>query len=649
MGKSKPLIAADRQIALVLGAFVAGLYLRSVPLDLLPGDAGEFQFAAWNFGLAHATGYPLYMVAGGLWQHLWAIVGVSPAASLNLLSALYGGMAVALLFLLLVPTLPGTPLSRRLAAALAATFLAANPTFRSQALQAEVYTLQALLLVAVFWAAWRPPDSETPRAAATRFAGLAFVFGLAVTHHATTLLLAPALLLYLFLSQRDLWRNGRAWALGLPAGLAPLLLYLYVPLRSGPDASPWYHQRLGDGVLTLYTNTWPAFVDFVTGRSISVGFHDVPTALAGVPTVLLLWWAHFDWTGLLLVATGLFVLVRLRHWPVLSMTGTYFILLQVFNLFYAIGDIFVYYIPLYLVASIWIGFAGAGIGMGFRLDAPPATESEAVPASTGSQQLRTLLVLLLFFFPLQRWLTFSPATEQLKTDSAQARAGWEQILAAGAPQDAIFISNDRNEIVPLFYLQYVERRSLGHTGLFPLIAPAAPFADVGATVATALAKGAGQPVYLIKPMPGLEARFALAPRTEPLSEVIGAAAAAPPSRALDRVYGPMRLIGYDWTPTAAGIEIALHWLVQEPPAANYTTTIQLFNASGQKVAQDDRPPGGDFYPTSLWKPGETLVDRHLLPTPETPPARLLIGMYSAPDARLLAPLLEIDMEPDRSE
>jgi len=198
--------------------------------------------------------------------------------------------------------------------------------------------------------------------------------------------------------------------------------------------------------------------------------------------------------------------------------------------------------------------------------------------------------------------------------------------------------------VPLFYLQHVEGRGMGHTGLFPLIAPGERFADIGATLQTALADGADQPVYLIKPMPGLEARFALAPRTEPLVEVLGDAASAPPVHALDLEYGPLRLLGYDWTPTADGIEVALHWLVQEKPAANYTTTIQLFDASGDKLGQDDRPPGGDFYPTSLWKPGETLVDRHLLTLPEGTPARMLVGMYGSPDATLLAPPLEIDIE-----
>ncbi len=80
---SQPLTSTDRQIAFLLGAIVAGLLLRSVPLDLLPGDAGEFQFAAWNFGPAHATGYPLYLIAGGIWQHLLALVGVTPAYALN--------------------------------------------------------------------------------------------------------------------------------------------------------------------------------------------------------------------------------------------------------------------------------------------------------------------------------------------------------------------------------------------------------------------------------------------------------------------------------------------------------------------------------------------------------------------------------------
>ncbi len=84
------------------------------------------------------------------------------------------------------------------------------------------------------------------------------------------------------------------------------------------------------------------------------------------------------------------------------------------------------------------------------------------------------------------------------------------------------MSNDRNEIVPLYYLQNVDGVRPDLTGIFPLLTPEERFADVGATVATAL--GAGRPVVLIKPMPGLDVRFALTPLASPLVAVTGSAA-----------------------------------------------------------------------------------------------------------------------------
>lgn len=45
---------------------------------------------------------------------------------------------------------------------------------------------------------------------------------------------------------------------------------------------------------------------------------------------------------------------------------------------------------------------------------------------------------------------------------------WDAILA-DPPDNAILISNDRNEIVPLYYLQAVEGKAQGVTGIFPLL------------------------------------------------------------------------------------------------------------------------------------------------------------------------------------
>jgi hypothetical protein len=273
------------------------------------------------------------------------------------------------------------------------------------------------------------------------------------------------------------------------------------------------------------------------------------------------------------------------------------------------------------------------------------------------QLLGTILLLILFWLPLQLWTRYTPLVEQLQDESYAARTMWEGILAANPPSDAMLVSNDRNEIVPLFYLQTVENRARGNTGLFPLLAPDERFADIGATVQTALDAGASvqpnQPVYLIKPMEGLETRFALSPATSPLVQVTGPAAAEP-AISSDAVYGPLRLLGYDMQPAglltapSTGIltaTITLHWQVVDPLPGDYTTTVQLFDAAGNKLAQDDRRAGGDYYPTTLWKPGDVILDRHTLALPDNAqPSRLLVGMYGGPDAALLAPPLELELE-----
>ncbi len=234
---------------------------------------------------------------------------------------------------------------------------------------------------------------------------------------------------------------------------------------------------------------------------------------------------------------------------------------------------------------------------------------------------------LFLVLPLYLTALYFPQIDQ----SANQKAGemWAEILAAQPPDGAILVSNDRNEIVPLYYLQNVAGLRPDLTGVFPLLTPEERFADVGATVATAL--GAGRPVVLIKPMPGLDVRFELQPLASPLVAVIGAAA-QPPQFTADLAYGPLTLLGVDWVEADGGARVMLHWRVDAPVPGDFTTTVQLFDGAGEKLAQDDRRPGGDFYPTGLWKVGEVLTDAHPLAWDGgQTPARLLVGMYAGTD------------------
>ena len=652
---------SDRQIGLLLFALVLGNYLRTLAPGLLAGDPGEFQFAAWRLGLAHPTGYPLYMMLGWIWQHSLALVGVNPATALNALSALCAAVAVALLYRLMWAWLPGGLSLRRLTAIFTALLFAANPTFWNQSLIAEVYALHILFVVAILLSlgiraqepAGRDGQVATRPAPSLPSAIVpALLIGLSLTHHLMTLWLLPGIVLYLLWAHycapgaTVLKLHGAKEAIMVLLALGlPLLLYFYVPLRSGPAASPWYHQPLGDQVLTLYQNDWPSFLRFMSGRSISVGFRSVADAAAQVGFAMTQWRLHFTWLGLLLMGIGLYSLMAQKRWSILTLTLVYALIQQLFNLFYAIDDIYVYYIPLYLMGAIWAGFGVHWLASANWLQkfsssaAAPASSAPAPISASANSAANVFLPLVFLLLPFYLVRSYLPQVDQ--SEAVGARVRWEEILAAAPPANAILISNDRNEIVPLFYLQNVEGRAGGMAGLFPLIAPEARFADVGATIETALTAGAGRPVYLIKPMPGLEARFELAPGAAPLVEVTGLAAATDALVAVDLPFGPLTLLGYTLAQQGAEMSVTLHWRVDERLAADYTTTVQLYDANLQKVGQDDRAAGGVFYPTSLWKPGQILLDRHAVMLTGQTPTAMLVGMYTGAGIDLLAPPLEI--------
>jgi hypothetical protein len=96
----------------------------------------------------------------------------------------------------------------------------------------------------------------------------------------------------------------------------------------------------------------------------------------------------------------------------------------------------------------------------------------------------------------------------------------------------------------------------------------------------------------------------------------------------------VELTGYDLQEAvhAPGslLEATLHWHVLETPDRNYHTFVHLLDASGEILAQDDGPPGGDEAPVMGWLPGEYLTDTRTLRLPDGAADgeyRLGVGFY----------------------
>ncbi len=650
-----------------LGLALAGLllYLTTLAPTVLEADSGEFQFVAWLPGIAHPTGYPLYVLLGWLWTHLIPFGEV--AWRMNLLSALFAAATVGLLYQvahrLFRQSIPEAPaLAIGTAAAGTALIFAVTPTFWSQAIIAEVYALHALFVTAVVWLALRlvaRPGWTFSDPGALWLTGL---FGLSLTHHRTMILLLPVIVLFLWVSREKatpLTRSPSLWLRHLLLFLMPLLLYLYLPLIA--PTTPYTTLTLSsDQILTLYDNSWAGFWDHVTGTVFTGELQPTAAGWERFRLVGDLLWQQFQGAGILLAAVGLFTLAQRRRFDLLLLTGLSSLAFTAFNLIYFIGDVFVLFIPVWLFVSLWLGLGGLRVAheiaarfvriKGSHRDLLIFTEL-GPPFEQRVYRLITLTLIGLILGGGTIWLTLQNISLS-QADNVAARDRWLEILAEPLPTGAVLISNDRNEIMPLWYYQYVEQRRPDLLGLFPLIVTDPAYRTVGRVLDQALASG--RPVYVIKSMPGLSLKADL----EPAGSLYRATAIdSPPTTRLDIDLPPVtvttdrgesltetiRLRGYDVTPTSirAGqpLTVTLRWHVTHPLTTDYTSYVHLIDAQGQGLTQSDQRPGGDIYPSSAWAVGEQVRDRHTLTLPEDlEPGRyqLRVGLYYQPEPGVFA-------------
>jgi hypothetical protein len=192
--------------------------------------------------------------------------------------------------------------------------------------------------------------------------------------------------------------------------------------------------------------------------------------------------------------------------------------------------------------------------------------------------------------------------------------------------------------MPLWYYQYVEGLRPDLFGMFPRIVDEPTYANLGGLIDQALLSQ--RSVYLIKPMPGLEVKAQLVPEPEmsPLVRVSAPAMERPPLHPRDVVLaGVMRLVGYDQSSSSTRpgetLGITLFWQPQSEIEFDYSSYVHLVDDAGRGITQSDHQLGGDYYPTTLWRPGEVLRDSHVLTIPQdvVPGVyRLVAGMYRYP-------------------
>ncbi len=588
---------------LLVAAGLLPVYLGTMSHAVGAADTFEFQVVAPQLGIAHPTGYPLYLLLG----RLFSLLPFGAVAwRLNLASAVYAVIAAVVVFR------TGLALTRRpLPALVGAVALGLVPIYWSQAIVAEVYTLHALvvavalrLMVRLVVADGGRMTSHSPSSDRKTMVALAFVLGLGLANHLTTVFLLPPAAIAVAL---NLWPSvtGGSAAVGrrrsllllflqlLAAFVLPLLLYAYLPLRwSVVNGEPMGFSRFVDWVVGGRFQgalQWGAWLRDPARRQI----------------VARLFLDAWGWFYLLLAVGGLMWLFA-RQWRaalVLLITAAGF---TFYALNYYVPDLAVFLIPAHVVIALWVA-AGIG-GIGDRLGAWEI-------GRLGDWRASGIVAAALFMSAL---LPILPATgERWSTLDQSGRDGgepWARGVLGQQPARGAAVLADSEKIAPLYYLQQIE-------GLRPdldiMVLPdeAAYRAELDARLA------AGQPVYLARYLPGLEGIYHLR-SAGPLVEVSREPLIALPDGVTPAglTVGPLRLLGYKAETTAAvdpgAAGLTLYWTADRSLSEGEQSPVIYLRRAGGDVVVNGVHPAGDAYPVNAWRPGEVVPDYHLLPLPD---------------------------------
>jgi len=578
-----------------LAAFLVGLalYGATAAPGVQGGDSGEFQFVGYVLGIPHPPGYPLYALLSKLWT--LAVPFGEVARRVNLLSAVFGAAtlgAAAFAAARVFGRAAGIP-----AGLVAAAWLAVAPTWWGQATIASIrpttgFLLGAMLAALAAYGATRSPGW---------LYGAGAFFGLGVVHHVSLPILAPAFVLYVLAVRPRVLREGRVLMRTTVAALLPLLLFLYLPIRSA----------LGAEFDASHPTTPRAFLDLITARGFAGDMlHFDPLSAPRLEMGRQILLTNFGSLGLALaLGGGLVALVARPRWALL--TGGVALINLFISLSYRAPVIADYLIPTYVVLALWIGVLAA---------LPALLLSRARLGVVGVSAGLVLAI------PAAAYGQASWASFDLSHDTAD-EAFLRDAFAAAAPGSTIL--TDWYHATILWYGQLArgERRDIR----VDYVAPSGAEVPWLAKADAALADG---PVYAT----ALDQRLGAAhhlQRLGPLYQVLAIPSTdLPPGLTPSGVHfgDAIELAGYRIETPAAGEDVALTlaWRALRALGRDVSEFVHVVGPDGHVWGQRDGAPGEGLYPTSRWRPGEVVVERYGFAVAPSAPAGELqveVGFY----------------------
>ncbi len=416
-------------VALALFALYAASAPRSVALE----DDGLFILSSYFLGIEHPPGYPLFTLIGHLFTDL---PFGSVAYRVHLASALFGALTCGAAWLCARALVAG-----RLPAYLAALGLGLSPVFWSQAIIAEVYTLNTFFFVSLVFMGLQACPPGQPAAASAGPSRLlpwmALVFGLSLSnHYPLMLLVAPAFVILLWPLRRELLQRFGLLSWLVILGLVP---YVWMVRRSWMALPISFNGPLETIQEIHFFLSRAGYAD--VDHSVSANWLDHVRFFGFFCRELL---RQFAVIGTLLAAAGFAVQWRLLGRRLAAFMTVAFLMPSVVLLLLLGFDydsfrahvFHVYPLPAYAVAALWMALGLAWAVQRYALR--PAQELAA-----GGAVLAVIVVV-------------GARLNLLSTDDWGAR--YAQTVLKTLPPNAVVITTGDPDLAPIAYFHMIENQ-----------------------------------------------------------------------------------------------------------------------------------------------------------------------------------------------
>jgi Protein O-mannosyl-transferase TMEM260-like len=393
--------------AVGVGIVALGLSIWRVMPGLGFWDTAEFQTVLPVMGTAHPTGYPTYVLVGWLASILLQPLGEA-AFRMNVLSAILVGVGSAVT----------VDLARRLTGSTllgmaAGLGTALTPIVWAIGTHADPHALHFVLVAIILWLLVRweqarraidhsagmdrpnPPEEAGPDPAAggqrneptsrpaapgadRLLLAAAVVVGLSVGNHSLTLLLGPAIILYVLVVEPGILQRRRFILANIAAFAIPTVLVRFeMILRAG-----WFRAPFVYADPSTFTGFWYVTLGAQFHGWLTDPFSNGPERFGALLAIAA---GQLGPLAPIVVIAFAATVVRQPRYALLS--GTTMVLTCFFNSVYPDGAIDRYYIGPALIAWTWLAIlAGAVVD----LVAPAAQRAGRADAGGGAGRRRTL-------------------------------------------------------------------------------------------------------------------------------------------------------------------------------------------------------------------------------------------------------------------